>query len=411
MAEENVRLVDWEETKRAVADAEDSLWVPRSKGWLVLTYALCSTATVVLSQWAVRLVPLPMTLAALQCAAVAVMLLLLRVCISMPAESSTALEVLQFLAAPALLAGCLVTSAHLTATSGEHTRALVGALAPLAVCALDSVSGFSLPSVRGVVGLVALLLGLGCLHIEVRSTSVPAIAVCAILLVSAEAVVVKHVIERVHMSVWTRTLLTNLVAPLLIAPLVFATAEYARGRGRRLPSGPQAARARVTLPPATREADRCAHRDRSLRLWRSARRRGASVHNLLVDGRPLSPRALLVTGLASVSALGSSLSGFKLRDTVSATSFALVSGATLFAAVLVSQAIWVTPVSRMSRPCFGLIGLSLLLAFAYKPSVKRSARPPDPHEAVDRAVEEAERMIAEADRLVAQAERAAVGRR
>ncbi|KAJ1632787.1 hypothetical protein T492DRAFT_985751 [Pavlovales sp. CCMP2436] len=173
---------------------------------------------------------MPTALAAVQCAAAAAMVLIVRAFVASPNESTTAGQCVHFASVPLALVCCILASSELAASAGLNARVLVAALSPVAVSVADRFLVGDQPSARGAVALAVVLAGgVYACYATFAWTKVAATWSAATFAVQTyELVWVKMVMERVHMSVWARVFVTNFVAAALLAAVVRSSPECAR---------------------------------------------------------------------------------------------------------------------------------------------------------------------------------------
>lgn len=99
-----------------------------------------------------------------------------------------------------------------------------------------------------------------------------------------------------------------------------------------------------------------------------ASRRQKQLAALVLGLTPLSLGGVLALGASCLVGLALSLSAFQLRETVSATTFALVSAVSKCADALVYRAAWARQGSALGGAA---LGGALVLSLAYVPSEKR----------------------------------------
>lgn len=282
-----------------------------------LGYALCSASMLILNKWALNHFPVPAALTLLQCGATALVVVLVRVAGALEVARASWAEVWSFLAVPALFALALYTSSQLLHAADAGFQILVRTTTPVAVCAADyAFMGYEPPSTRSAGALLGLVLGaLFYFRVEARISPAAAFWAAAYFCsITTEMVWVKHILNRVRMSTWTRVMITNSVTALIMVP--FCLAQPERGR--------IAARLTGAVPPT-------------------------------------GVGALAVT-LSCVAGSALSFCGFKLRESVSATSFTLIGVVCKFATVLVNQLIW----AHHGSPLGALVLCgSILLSTAY----------------------------------------------
>lgn len=393
-------VAEWKREVGIVQESTDSLCLPRAKGLLAAAYVACAASALVLNDMAANLVPLPITLSAMRCFATVCAALITRVLISSPAESMSARDVMQFASVPGLLACTALATNQLGIHAGGDARWLVGAAAPLGVVIVEwTLMGYVRPGVRASFAVAASALGgISCFAIQgdaflLRSPMAPAWAAMAFGCTVGEHAWVKRVFEEVHSSLLTRVLIANVLAGLVFALAIAVGDEYA------------------LAPPPTCLVALLAQADKQsffvltsllpsktcLAPCRASLRRAALQKRLPLA---LSLHEKTVISSSCLCAVLFSLSSFKLRDTVSAAAFSVLTATSVFCAALASKALMQMPLAAATMQPLALLGLSALLTLSFVPPPKQTARAVDPNAEVDRAVEEAERMIAEADKLV-----------
>jgi len=294
-----------------------------STGSLVIAYGSCSASMLLVNKWALLHFPLPAMLTFLQCAATALIVQLVRATGALSIESVEWRTVRDFITVPVLFALALYSSSQLLHFGDAGLQILIRTTTPAAVCILDFLfMGYELPSRRSAMALVGLVVGAAC-YFRVETAITPAAIFWGafyFVSISVEMVWVKHVLNRVRMSTWTRVAITNFVTAIFMTPFTLVNPERERLVDR------------LTLVT------------------------------------PLSRVAVMSVAISCVAGFALSMSGFKLRETVSATTFTFVGVVCKFATVLVNQLIWVHHGSS-----FGAIVLccSILLSTIYVAPKKR----------------------------------------
>lgn len=211
-----------------------------SKGSLVLAYALCSASMLILNKWALLHFPLPAMLTLLQCAATALIVILVRTTGLLKIDTVTWAEVWSFLTVPVLFAFALYSSSQLLHYADAGLQILIRTTTPVAVCILDYLfMGYELPSKRSTAALVGLVLG-AAFYFRVEAAITTAAIVWSVLYfisISIEMVWVKNILNTVRMSTWTRVLITNTCTALFMAPFGFVQPECVAAHARAVHAG------------------------------------------------------------------------------------------------------------------------------------------------------------------------------
>jgi hypothetical protein len=246
-----------------------------------MAYALCSASMLIVNKWALIHFPLPAMLTFLQCGSTALVIVLARATGAQQTDAVSWGDIYRFLSVPFLFALALYSSSQLLRASDAGLQILVRTTTPVAVCIADRLfMGYELPSLRSSVALLGLVVG-AAFYFRVEADITPLAIFWGALYfvsISTEMVWVKHVLDSVRMSTWTRVLLTNLVTVFFMGPLCLVRPEYvAPRRSPRTERAGAAHPAARTTPPTELNPTRIAPRARRAT---KARRAGE-----LSDGR------------------------------------------------------------------------------------------------------------------------------
>lgn len=148
-----------------------------SKGSLVLGYALCSAAMLILNKWALNHFPVPAALTFLQCAATSLIIMILRATGALEVSKVSWGEIWSFISVPTLFALALYTSSQLLQSADAGLQILIRTTTPVAVCIADYMfMGYELPSTRSAAALLGLVVGSGFyFRIEAHITTIAAL--------------------------------------------------------------------------------------------------------------------------------------------------------------------------------------------------------------------------------------------
>jgi len=269
---------------------------------MAVGYTICSSMLMVVNKMALKVFPYPSQLMALQFLTSAAVVRLLACRGKLEAAPLEAEKVRAFWLVPAVFSVAIFTNIKLLQSASVETTIVFRTMVPLITSWADyAFMGRELPSQRSAASLLVILGG-ALLYSACSSGGVRVYvwgwAVAYLLVLAFEMVYVKHVLNSVPMSTWTRVYYNNVLSLALCPPFMLVGREWA-----------QLASAASAL---------------------------------------LEPRVGGTVGLSCLLGVGISFTGFGVRNLVTSTSFTVLGVMNKVLTVLASMLIFATDASFTS---------------------------------------------------------------